>query len=222
MNVDDAVIVALGSNQALGAAGPQEVLEAALARFPSLGLKVVKRSGWWRSKAWPDEAGPEFVNGVAWVETTLSPEEVMAMLHGLEAEFGRVRGEVNAPRTLDLDLIAYGRITAPLPRGERGRGEGVGNELSEKARAGAEPNAATPSNSPDTPLTQPFPPRGGRALILPHPRAHDRRFVMGPLAEIAPDWRHPVLGETAIDLSARAQVGDDAQPLASDAESPRP
>lgn len=49
-------------------------------------------------------------------------------------------------------------------------------------------------------------------LILPHPRAHERRFVMGPLAEIAPDWRHPGLGLRASDLVARATVGRDARP----------
>ena len=49
-------------------------------------------------------------------------------------------------------------------------------------------------------------------LVLPHPRAHERCFVMGPLAEIAPDWRHPTLGLTASDLAARAAVGRDARP----------
>ncbi|MDO9222956.1 MAG: 2-amino-4-hydroxy-6-hydroxymethyldihydropteridine diphosphokinase [Caulobacter sp.] len=47
-------------------------------------------------------------------------------------------------------------------------------------------------------------------LHLPHPRAHERLFVMGPLAEIAPDWRHPVVGETAAALAVRASVGADA------------
>lgn len=50
-------------------------------------------------------------------------------------------------------------------------------------------------------------------LILPHPRAHERLFVMGPLAEIAPEWRHPVLGKTALELAAAASVGRDAAPV---------
>jgi 2-amino-4-hydroxy-6-hydroxymethyldihydropteridine diphosphokinase len=51
-------------------------------------------------------------------------------------------------------------------------------------------------------------------LILPHPRAADRLFVMGPLAEIAPGWRHPESGETAQVLANNASVGTDARPIA--------
>lgn len=51
-------------------------------------------------------------------------------------------------------------------------------------------------------------------LTLPHPRAHLRGFVMGPLAEIAPDWRHPQLGESATTLAAKATVAVDARPVA--------
>ena len=70
-------------------------------------------------------------------------------------------------RTLDLDLIAYGR------------------EVIEE--------------------------EGG--FVLPHPRAADRLFVMGPLAEIAPGWPHPVSHRTAAELASTAQVGRDARPI---------
>lgn len=49
-------------------------------------------------------------------------------------------------------------------------------------------------------------------ITVPHPRAHARLFVMGPLAEIAPGWVHPVLGRTASALAAGAGVGTDAVP----------
>jgi 2-amino-4-hydroxy-6-hydroxymethyldihydropteridine diphosphokinase len=49
-------------------------------------------------------------------------------------------------------------------------------------------------------------------LVVPHPRAHERLFVMGPLAEIAPNWAHPVLGKTAAELARVAAVGRDAAP----------
>lgn len=141
------------------------MLEAALARFPEVGLKILERSSWWRSAAWPDPNGPEYRNGVALVEANAGPAGVLAALLKLEAEMGRERWARNAPRTLDLDLIAHGRRVLDEP-----------------------------------------------GLIVPHPRAHERRFVMGPLAEIAPAWTHPVLGETAEMLAAAASVGRDASP----------
>jgi 2-amino-4-hydroxy-6-hydroxymethyldihydropteridine diphosphokinase len=53
-------------------------------------------------------------------------------------------------------------------------------------------------------------------LVLPHPRAAGRRFVMGPLAQVAPGWRHPATGQTAQVLAAAAEVGRDAEPLTED------
>ena len=156
-------MIALGANlSAAGSASVEEGLEQALARFSDVGLNLVKRSDWWRSAAWPDPRDPPFLNGVAIVETALSPEAVLAGLHRLEDEAGRLRSAPNAPRPLDLDLIAYGR------------------------------------------RVQIGPP------TLPHPRAHERRFVMGPLAQIAPGWRHPGSGMTAATLAAAATVGSDA------------
>jgi 2-amino-4-hydroxy-6-hydroxymethyldihydropteridine diphosphokinase len=166
LNLDDSIVVALGSNVSGGYASCEALLEAALARFPGAGLPVIARSSWWRSAAWPDPTGPEYRNAVAIVETDDPPDTVLAKLLSIEAAFRRVRAARNAPRTLDLDLIAHRRTIL-----------------------------ATPD------------------LTLPHPRAADRRFVMGPLAEIAPAWRHPVSSETAADLAANATVGRDAEPV---------
>jgi 2-amino-4-hydroxy-6-hydroxymethyldihydropteridine diphosphokinase len=166
VGLDGAVIVALGSNMPGDQPSSEALLEAALSRFPQAGLPVLARSRWWSSAAWPDPKGKEYRNGVAIVEANGPPGAVLEALFAIERQFGRERGEPNAPRTLDLDLIAYGREVRDEP-----------------------------------------------GLILPHPRAHERLFVMGPLAEIAPDWVHPVLGRTASDLAASASVGSDAAPI---------
>jgi 2-amino-4-hydroxy-6-hydroxymethyldihydropteridine diphosphokinase len=165
MNADDAVIVALGGNLALEGRPVQAVLEDALRALEAQGFSLAARSRWWRSAAWPDPTQPAYLNGVVWVETPLQPHAVLDALMRVEAVLGRRRSEPNAARTVDLDLIAYGRLV----RHEEG-------------------------------------------LTLPHPRAAERLFVMGPLADIAPGWRHPVLGRTAAELAAAATVGTDAAP----------
>jgi 2-amino-4-hydroxy-6-hydroxymethyldihydropteridine diphosphokinase len=161
--------VALGSNLADGFSTSEALLEAALAQFPQAGLPVLAKSRWWRSAAWPDPKGKEYRNGVAIVEANGPSQAVLEALFAIERAFGRIRGEPNAPRTLDLDLIAYGGEVIDRP-----------------------------------------------GLILPHPRAHERLFVMGPLAEIAPAWRHPASGKTAAELAEQATVGRDATPLSAD------
>lgn len=157
------MIVALGCNDKGVWASARQALEAALARFRPEGIDVVARSSWWSSQAWPDPSDPPFLNGVAIVRTALDPHALMSALGRIEEAFGRVRTVQNAPRTLDLDLVAYGRK----------QGDCAG-------------------------------------LILPHPRAAERRFVMGPLAEIAPAWVHPVSGLSSAALAEHASVGRDA------------
>lgn len=120
---DEAIVLALGGDLAGDYPSLEALLEAALSSLPRAGLRIVRRSGWWRSAAWPDPSQPAYLNGVAIVETSLSPRGVLAAIHALEAEFGRKRGVANAPRTLDIDLVAYGReiidepgLSVPHPR----------------------------------------------------------------------------------------------------------
>lgn len=161
------IIVAWGANLTPPGVTTSQAFDGVVKALESRGLRIVRASRLWRSQAWPNPDDPPYHNAVLIVESDLAPEAVMALLHEVEAEGGRRReaGVVNAPRSLDLDLIAYGDVV----------------------RQGA--------------------------LTLPHPRAHERGFVMGPLAEIAPDWVHPVLRRTATELYAEAGVGRDATPL---------
>ena len=163
---EESVVIALGSNDKRVWSSCVDVLEAAVARFRAEGIDILARSSWWRSAAWPDPSDPPFVNGVAIVSTALDPHALMAALGRIEDAFGRERGRINAPRSLDLDLVAWGRLSGDLD-----------------------------------------------GLILPHPRAAERLFVMGPLAEIAPDWVHPTAGKTAKALAETCTVGADARPI---------
>lgn len=166
LNPDTSVVIALGGNIAGEFGSSEALLDTALVRLAEAGLPLFRRSSWWRSAAWPDPTANEYRNGIILVEAVLSPEETLRTLFSVEQAFGRIRGEPNAPRTLDLDLIAHGRTVCDDPN-----------------------------------------------LTLPHPRAHERLFVMGPLAEIAPGWRHPVLNASAAELAASATVGQDATPV---------
>src|SRR4030095_12857051 len=78
-------------------------------------LPVLARSGWWSSAAWPDPMGPRYRNGVALVEAKGGPPAVLEALFSIETRFGRDRRARNAARTLDLDLIAYGRQVIDAP-----------------------------------------------------------------------------------------------------------
>lgn len=163
---DEAVIIAYGANLTLQGLTTSQAFTAVVKSLEAQEMRVLQASRLWRSKAWPDERDPPYFNAVMRVATEASPEDVLARLHAIEAGAGRDRGGARyAPRTLDLDLIAYGR----------------------RVSAGD--------------------------LVLPHPRAHERGFVMGPLSEILPDWVHPVLGRTAAALYAEVTVGRDAQPV---------
>src|SRR5579871_5254053 len=106
---DRLVLIGLGANLPSIYGEPPATLRAALDRLAAAGVKISRRSRFWHSAPVPVSDQPWYVNAVAAIETDLPPEPLLALLHEVEAEFGRVRSVVNAPRLIDLDLLAYGR-----------------------------------------------------------------------------------------------------------------
>ena len=99
---------------------------------------------------------PVYLNAAVVGDTALSADALLKKLLAIEAERGRARPHVHAPRTLDLDLILYGESVIDRP-----------------------------------------------SLTVPHPRFRERRFVLEPLAEIAPQLRDPVSGDSIAELLQR-------------------
>ena len=132
--------IALGSN--IG--DSQRILLRAITRLEALSDRPLFKSSLWETEPVDCPPGsPPFINAVVALlpRDAETPESLLIRLHEIEAEFGRVRtGAQNAPRSLDLDLIAFGEETRARPE-----------------------------------------------LLLPHPRAHLRRFVLEPLRELYPD-----------------------------------
>ncbi len=127
-------------------------VHAAISELETLpGINDVSCSSLYRTKPVGRLDQPDFINAVCELETTLTPDSLLANLLDIERRHGRERtGAVNEPRTLDLDLLLYGSET--LNQGN---------------------------------------------LMVPHPRLHERAFVLYPLYEIAPTLEIPGLGSIA-------------------------
>ena len=119
-----AVLAYIGIGANLG--DPSAMFERVCAALAALESTLsLRRSRLYRS-APVAATGPDFVNAVVALATTLGAHELHQVLHRLENGFGRVRGERNAPRLLDLDLLLYGaehidtpELTVPHPRMHR-------------------------------------------------------------------------------------------------------
>jgi 2-amino-4-hydroxy-6-hydroxymethyldihydropteridine diphosphokinase len=90
-----------------------------------------------------------FLNLAVEAETELLPMQVLARISKIERELGRKRDIAKGPRTIDIDILLYGRAVIHTSK-----------------------------------------------LEIPHPRMAERRFVLAPMADLAPDLRHPVTGRS--------------------------
>lgn len=162
-------IIALGGNQTSRIGAPSQIIALAL---PEIGQQIAALTGKSRlfsTPCFPAGAGPDYVNAVASVETDLDPVEILQRLHAIEVQFDRTREVRWGQRTLDLDLICYGAMVRP--------------DVASFNHWRTLPIEEQSQRAPDE-------------LILPHPRMQDRAFVLVPMADIAAEWCHPVLGRT--------------------------
>ncbi|WP_437190676.1 2-amino-4-hydroxy-6-hydroxymethyldihydropteridine diphosphokinase [Planctomicrobium sp. SH527] len=172
--------IALGGN----VGNVHEVFAQALAKLDAVAeIILVSRSRNFRTKPMGENAGAPYVNAVALLQTSFSPQALLKELQRVESEFGRKRDTHWGSRTLDLDLLSYGHACihltdledvnpgiAPYPTGHRPLGFNEG------------------------------------MLTIPHPACWNRRFVLDPWCDVAPNWRHPVLGETVREMQERIAV----------------
>ena len=151
------ILVGIGANLP-GPRGepPIETCRRAVVALDAVaGLRLRGLSRWYMTAPVPASSQPSYVNAIALLRAARGvaepdPAVLLATLQAMEADAGRVRGERNAARVLDLDIIAMG-------------------EGGQMVRSAPDP-------------------------VLPHPRAHERAFVLVPLRDVAPDWRHPLRG----------------------------
>jgi 2-amino-4-hydroxy-6-hydroxymethyldihydropteridine diphosphokinase len=113
------VLLGLGGN--LGDA--VATIAAALDRLETGGVRIARRSRCYRTAPWGMADQPHFVNLCAAGETELAPRALLDLIHAVEAALGRERRERWGPRTIDIDILAYGDeridepgLTIPHPR----------------------------------------------------------------------------------------------------------
>jgi len=187
--VNETVLLALGANLPSSFGPPDVTICLAAQEFADAGLSDITMSRLFRTPAFPPGSGPDYVNAAVCGKTCLTPARLLVSLQALENRFGRERGHRWGARTLDIDILAIGERVLP--------------DLDTFRHWLNLPGSDQMQVVPDD-------------LILPHPRLQSRGFVLVPLADVAPDWHHPVLGQSVTEMLAGLPEADraDIKPLA--------
>lgn len=180
---ENPVLIAIGANLPFEGRPPEDTLRAALTVLEAQGIEIIASSRFFVTPCFPSGAGPDYVNAAVAVRmpTGCDTMSLLDILHRIEAQFGRERARRWGMRTLDIDLLAYGDTVLP--------------------------DAATQSHWRDLPAADQAHEVPDR-LILPHPRLQDRAFVLVPLADIAPNWRHPLTKRSVREMLAALDPAD--------------
>ncbi|WP_147110739.1 2-amino-4-hydroxy-6-hydroxymethyldihydropteridine diphosphokinase [Tateyamaria sp. syn59] len=167
------LVIALGSNKSSDVGSPAEILKKAISQMEDSGAILRAQSRFFQTPAVPSGSGPDFVNAAVLLSCGWSAPEAITRLHEIEADLGRRRKVRWEQRVVDLDLLAYGDAVRP--------------------------NVATLRQWMDLPPDQQQKTAPGQ-LLLPHPRLHERAFVLVPMAEVVPNWVHPITRRTVIEM----------------------
>jgi 2-amino-4-hydroxy-6-hydroxymethyldihydropteridine diphosphokinase len=160
------LLLALGANIDGPLGAPAETLQSALEQLERAGLRPVAISRLYRTAPVGGPRQPDFLNAVIEVEASTAPAALLRELKRIERRAGRRSGPVWGPRPCDIDILDYGWQVRGWDR--------------RKDRAAKRPPTHSPHRRPP--------------LCIPHPLMQARAFVLVPLSDIAPRWRHRLLG----------------------------
>ncbi len=183
------ILIALGGNVPGTRGLVLQTLQWAVREMPKFQMHVNSISQFYSTKALGRKVQSDYINAVVCVDTAMSAKNILNNLKKIEGRAGRNNRPIRingpwGPRPLDLDIIDFKGLVSQ--NYHICSGDDLGNVHSV----------------------------GGRCnLVLPHPQAHLRPFVMRPVVDIDPFWHHPVLGVSALSLWKGMRDGSEGRIL---------